>query len=218
MTEEQDHGSVVPLAAPSVPSPSLDAGSATPADRRVHWRCFHCGETFTKAQARWAREHFGANEDALPVCQMRIPGEHHLLTLLRKQEAELAAHRAEDTDLWRSLYSQSADHATALIREEERGYEKGVRDARAEGADVLAALEQTWRVLRSAGTLNLTRGVQIGQTSWYVKISDAEEASDAAIAAVRCNATEDGSQPPPASDGEARDGEAAERPNTRAAS
>ena len=103
-------------------------------DRRIHWRCFHCGDTFTKAQERWAREHFGATEDALPVCQMRLPGESFLLTILRKPEAELDRFRAEDTDLWRTLYAQSADHAQALIREEERGYNKGVHDARADGA------------------------------------------------------------------------------------
>lgn len=48
--------------------------------------------------------------------------------------------------------------------------------------DLLAALEETWRVLRAAGLLNLTNGVQLGQTSWYVKICDAERMSDAAIA------------------------------------
>lgn len=98
----------------------------------IHWRCFHCGDTFTKAQERWARQHFGADQDALSACQMRLPGEHHLLNILRKQEAELASYRAEDTDLWRALYAQSADHAQALRSEEERGYNKGVRDARTE--------------------------------------------------------------------------------------
>lgn len=54
--------------------------------------------------------------------------------------------------------------------------------AETRGSDLLAALQETWRVLRAAGTLNLTRGVELGQTSWYVKISDAEALSDAAIA------------------------------------
>lgn len=49
-------------------------------------------------------------------------------------------------------------------------------------AELLEALEETWRVLRAAGTLNLTRGVQLGQTSWYVKCCDAESLADAAIA------------------------------------
>lgn len=100
-------------------------------DRKIHWRCFHCGEAFTKAQERWARQHFGADCDALAACQMRVPGEHHLLEILRKMEAELQAHRAEDTDLWRALHSMSADHAQALIREEQKGYDKGLRDGMA---------------------------------------------------------------------------------------
>lgn len=109
-------------------------------DRKIHWRCFHCGEAFTKAQERWAREHFGRDESELPVCQMRVSGEHHLLTALRNAQDELAAYRAEDTDLMRAIYAQAADHAAALRREEERGYQKGVRDARAEAAAVTEAL------------------------------------------------------------------------------
>jgi hypothetical protein len=100
-------------------------------DRKIHWRCFHCDETFTKAQERWAREHFGGDQHELPVCQMRLPGEHHLLTVLRKAQDELIAYRTEDTDLWRAVYAQADDHAQALRREEEKGYERGVRDARA---------------------------------------------------------------------------------------
>lgn len=52
----------------------------------------------------------------------------------------------------------------------------------ASAPELLAALRETWRVLRAAGTLNLSNGVQLGQTSWYVKICDAEALSDAAIA------------------------------------
>lgn len=48
--------------------------------------------------------------------------------------------------------------------------------------ELLEALEETWCVLRAAGLLNLTNGVQLGQTSWYVKACDAEKLSNAAIA------------------------------------
>jgi hypothetical protein len=99
--------------------------------RAVYWRCFHCGDTFTRAQERWAREHFGRDEGSTPVCLIRSAGESALLTALRRAQDELAAHRAEDTDLLRALWAMQADHSTALIREEERGYEKGLRDARA---------------------------------------------------------------------------------------
>src|SRR5690606_36152060 len=100
-------------------------------DRRIYWRCFHCGETFTKAQELLARQHFGRDEGELPVCQMRVPGEHHLLIALRKAQDELAGYRAEDSDMIRAFYAMQADHAQALRREEERGYEKGLADGRA---------------------------------------------------------------------------------------
>lgn len=101
---------------------------------KIQWRCFHCGDAFTLAQRKHAEAHFGSEETALPICQMRLPGEHHLLNILRKQEDELRAFYAEDTELWRALYAQAADHAQALRAEEERGYAKGVADARKEQA------------------------------------------------------------------------------------
>jgi hypothetical protein len=99
-------------------------------DRRIHWRCFHCGDTFTKAQERWAREHFGRDEAAEPVCLIRTAGESALLTALRNAEDALARYRAEDTDLMRELWAMQSDHQVALRREEERGYAKGLHDAR----------------------------------------------------------------------------------------
>jgi hypothetical protein len=99
-------------------------------DRRIHWRCFHCGDAFTKAQVEHARDHFGRDESTTPVCLIREPGEYSLLKALRKAEDELAAYRAEDTYLHRALHEMSSDHGRALIREEERGYEKGLRDGK----------------------------------------------------------------------------------------
>lgn len=48
--------------------------------------------------------------------------------------------------------------------------------------ELLEALRETWRVLDAAGLLNLSNGVQLGQTVWFVKASDAKAQSDAAIA------------------------------------
>lgn len=96
----------------------------------THWRCFHCDATFTLDQRRWAREHFGMDELQTPVCLMRVPGEGSLLTALRNAQEELGRYRAEDTDLMRAIWAMQSDHATALRREEERGYEKGLRDGR----------------------------------------------------------------------------------------
>lgn len=111
---------------------------------KIHWRCFHCGDAFTKAQEQHARAHFGADESALPVCQMRLPGEYHLLNILRKQEDELHAFYAEDTELWRALHAQAADHAQALRREEERGFAKGVAEARDPLRAVLKVRPVNW--------------------------------------------------------------------------
>lgn len=56
-------------------------------------------------------------------------------------------------------------------------------DARAQRDQLLEALKETWRVIDAAGLDNLSRGVQLGQTVWYVKASDAKQLSGSAIAA-----------------------------------
>jgi hypothetical protein len=101
------------------------------ADRKIYWRCFHCGEGFTRAQERWAREHFGRDESAEPVCLIRTAGESALLSALRKAEDELADYRAEDSRIMRAMWAMACDHRQALIREEEKGYAKGLRDGQA---------------------------------------------------------------------------------------
>lgn len=97
---------------------------------KIHWRCFHCDATFTKAQFRWAREHFGGEDGDMPVCLIRTAGETALLTALRHAEDELRNYYAEDSRIMRAMYAMQADHNCALRREEERGYAKGLADAR----------------------------------------------------------------------------------------
>jgi len=87
------------------------------------WRCFHCDEVFTDPQL--ARDHFGAEQLATPVCQ--IPDLAHLLRL---QEYELRGHREEDSKLIREAYAAGADHARKLQDEEEKGYARGLKDGR----------------------------------------------------------------------------------------
>jgi hypothetical protein len=103
------------------------------------WVCFHCGESFpgTFAGQRAAAEHFGALPEAIPGCRLRMrKGERSLLRWIRWLERELRELRArvaaEDTDKDRQFYAMEADHRQALIREEEKGYAAGVRDARKE--------------------------------------------------------------------------------------
>jgi hypothetical protein len=104
-------------------------------DRKIHWRCFHCGEAFTKAQVRHARDHFGADQGETPVCLIREPGEYAVLRALRDAQDELTRYREEDTGLMRALMTMSCDHAQALRTAEETGYAKGVRDGRLHPAD-----------------------------------------------------------------------------------
>ena len=87
------------------------------------WRCFHCGEVCKTHEEGLL--HFGADESALPAC--RIDAAH-----VRELEAQLLAYRAEDTDLHREIYAMRGNHARELVREEERGYAKGLADARKE--------------------------------------------------------------------------------------
>lgn len=95
-------------------------------EKRRRWRCFHCDEVFTSH--RLAAEHFGDEAYSAPACQ--IGGLRPLVTMIRDQERQLRAYRSEDTSLLRALWSIESDHSRALRREEERGYERGLRDAR----------------------------------------------------------------------------------------
>jgi hypothetical protein len=97
---------------------------------KVHWRCFHCGETFLLAQKRWAQEHFGIDQGATPACLIRSAGENALLSALRDAEAQLEVYRAEDGKILRAMAAMQSDHATALRHQEELGYARGLRDAR----------------------------------------------------------------------------------------
>jgi hypothetical protein len=84
-----------------------------------HWRCFHCDEVFWTAEL--AQIHFGVNEMCEPMCAIN----HR-----KYREMELAVERAaaEDTETDRAMHRMAADHRTALIREEEKGYAKGVAE------------------------------------------------------------------------------------------
>lgn len=84
------------------------------------WRCFHCDEVFNDSEQ--AALHFGTSQWHEPVCQVSPEK-------LRELEVQLALYREEDTDLHREIYRMQADHNTALRREEEKGYARGLADA-----------------------------------------------------------------------------------------
>jgi hypothetical protein len=85
------------------------------------WRCFHCDEVFT--DEREAMQHFGKSEHREAACQVDV-------TRLRELEDQLRAYHNEDTDLYRQMARLQSDHATALRREEEIGYARGIKDYR----------------------------------------------------------------------------------------
>ena len=124
-----------------------------------HWRCFHCDETFLDAAS--AEKHFGKSCDAVAVCQMDA-------SKIRKMEDDLRRYRQEDTDLHRQLLSMEANHFTALRREEEKGYARGIKDyadietrltRRAEEAERLEKLahERVGELEAASLPANLTR-------------------------------------------------------------
>lgn len=102
---------------------------------RPRWRCFHCGEVFTSVRS--AAEHFGGEMGALAACQIKSH-EGHILSALRKAEHELRRYRDGDNDLMLSIYSLEVAKTAAVVRAEEEGYARGLRDGR------LMAEAKTW--------------------------------------------------------------------------
>lgn len=97
---------------------------------RKQWRCFFCDEVFTRFKD--AAEHFGSDdacEADMPACKIAAH-EGHLVHYIRKLEAELASYRSDDSDIMRSIMTLESDHRQALIRAEEEGYGKGIRDTK----------------------------------------------------------------------------------------
>lgn len=84
------------------------------------WRCFHCNDVFHDAQS--AREHFGPSEYQEPACQIDIKK-------FREMECRDQRHAEEDTELHRIITGMRSDIDTALRREEEKGYARGLQDA-----------------------------------------------------------------------------------------
>lgn len=103
---------------------------------RPTWRCYFCDEVFTTPGE--AGDHFGASLTDKPGCLIdyRVQVEagtttqrgRGLLMALRRAEAELARYREEDTDLHRAMHRMESEHRQALLREEEKGYARGLRD------------------------------------------------------------------------------------------
>lgn len=88
-------------------------------DEQMPWRCFHCDEVFSDATS--AAEHFGTSERQQPACQIDVAE-------YRRMEEINRRHCEEDTDLHRQMYALKCEHQRALLREEEKGYARGLAD------------------------------------------------------------------------------------------
>lgn len=86
------------------------------------WRCFHCDEVFTDAAC--AELHFGKYQDCEPICTVGA-------ARYRDLEDQLADYRSEADAASKTFYEMGARHAGLERRAEEKGYERGLRDARA---------------------------------------------------------------------------------------
>lgn len=84
------------------------------------WTCYHCDETFTDRAL--AAEHFGISRAQDPGCIIDIAG-------YRRMEKRDIANRNEDTELHRALAAKQCEMNRAVIRSEEDGYTRGMRDA-----------------------------------------------------------------------------------------
>ena len=91
---------------------------------RKQWRCFHCDEVYTAY--RCAAEHFGMDGNT-PACKIRSH-EGHLVAYIRELEDRIARYQTDDSHIMRSMFALESDHRQALIRAEEEGYNRGVRD------------------------------------------------------------------------------------------
>jgi hypothetical protein len=98
---------------------SWNARAAAPKE----WRCFHCDEVFRDEAA--AREHFGSYGPRIlsePACQIDAAE-------YRAMEKRMTDYNAEDADIHRQMARMEHEHKTALRREEEKGYARGLADA-----------------------------------------------------------------------------------------
>ncbi|KRA74229.1 hypothetical protein ASD78_12095 [Lysobacter sp. Root667] len=95
------------------------------------WRCFHCDQRFTDSAS--AAKHFGSYEVQDPACLVDV-------AKFREHEAALARYRQEDSDKDREIARLRSGFATDLRREEERGYARGLADARKHPAEAATAI------------------------------------------------------------------------------
>ncbi len=105
---------------------ALDRAEKERDEADAQWRCFHCDDVFTTREA--AAGHFGPDCGCEAACRIDIAE-------YRRMEEVHNRHLTETDEASVAYYAQAADHRQALIREEQKGYDKGVADMRAELAE-----------------------------------------------------------------------------------
>lgn len=89
------------------------------------WKCFHCDyEARTREEAVL---HFGHEESCVTACLIDI-GRYREMD--RKYQRILYDLAGETAACHNDLYRMQADYEQRLIREEEKGYARGLRDAK----------------------------------------------------------------------------------------
>jgi hypothetical protein len=111
---------------------------------RKQWRCYHCDELFSNL--RCAAVHFGADESATTACL--LSHERHLVEHIRNLENQPTSYRTESDNVLKSIMALEADHRQALMREEEKGFTRGLCAGRRYGSQVTmpASLETPTRI------------------------------------------------------------------------
>lgn len=110
------------------------------------WRCFHCDEVFYTMDA--ARAHFGSSEIDETACKV----DGGLAAAFRDLESRWRQCLHEDCPAMRGAYSCDADHRQAIKREEEVGFERGMK---ARDAEIIALHAQI--VMQREGWLHEAR-------------------------------------------------------------
>lgn len=85
------------------------------------WRCFHCDESFNDESS--AALHFGTRISHDPACTIDV-------AKYREMEKRMESYNEEDAEIHRTMYAMQGRHREALIREEEKGYARGLADAK----------------------------------------------------------------------------------------
>lgn len=123
------------------------SGSTSTGGAAKSWRCFYCDEVFADEQS--ARDHFGSDDNTKEGCACQITrDEKGLVALLRQMWNEVNVYRTENDAQTKLFYSLGSDHAVALRRTEEAGYEKGLADGRAPSPG--ACQPPQWQEIASA--------------------------------------------------------------------